>query len=121
MLPAGGHLLIEFEDFDDVGLLVIALTALVPGTITTFSFVLLSEKVVLRLISFLASTIFIPLFLMPARDAIFIDSSDWQVCFDSFIVRICHDHFHSLQVFSRGAHSLHKLQVLPLHILVPLE
>ena len=40
---------------------------------------------------------------------------------DTLIISIGHNHLDSFEVFSRGSDPLHQLQILALHVLVPLD
>ena len=66
--------LIEFEYFDDIGLVSIARASFMTRTARLLAILVLAKEVVLRLIGVMRPMV-LPLFLVAARDTIFINGS----------------------------------------------
>ena len=107
---------IEFELFNNFGFL-----ALVVVLSTTACIVILTivEQVVLSLA--ITVTAHVSLFLVSARQAILVQNSSKVRLLARFeLLCICHDYLDSLEILSASTYSLHKLQILTLHVLVTL-
>ena len=113
--------LIKFEHLDNVGLLAITGSSLMLMVHVTILVLFISKQVVLGLV-WVSCVDFVTLLLMSAWNPIFVDVTGCHryvhMLLARFLMRISHNHFDSLKVFSGCTNSLHKLQVFTLHILM---